>query len=879
MADSTKVGGLEIEITASAENAVTALDRLASTLERLDGQSGKSGRSLEALSAKLKNLANTPGFSKLIGDVERIKTAGTGAAAGVEKLSAATAKASKGTNMAKLEKELARVEAQAERDGNALLRLQEQLDNMKLFEGKGTPGTQAEWADKIRETEAALDRLSATVDALDVKRRSLQQAISTGTTAQPAAQMSETLKTAAVNCEGVSSAARRVDSSLKGAAKGAKDLGDAVEEAGNKGESGFSKLLSTLGKMSLRMLALRAIRGIISSIGEGIREAASQNASVNETLSKIASSVEFLRDSIVAAILPALQAIEPILTFLLDAVAQVFNFVAKIIGFLTGQKSVVQAKKQFADFAGSLNETASAAKAALKYLLPFDELNIMDNSGSGNVSPGGLHFEDSDVSLPEWELKPVAWPGWDPPTVSPPMLEPVTIPAPSFEAIEWPEWVTQPLPVPGWAPNPIPAPELEAITVPEWATVPLPSPSWSVDPIPAPVLVPLTMPEWAVNPLPSPVWSVDPIPAPAIDPAPVEEGLQAIEGDFSASWENISVTTETAGERIENKLGDILTALAKARVTAAATLAAVVADLTGSLSTGKAKVEDFVKNTTANLAAWRTSVTTSFTATSAYIPVVATVGLAAAGAAFNSFLKNTSENVASWGENVAANVKSTMEYIPTAAASGLSAAAQSFASWANGTASNIVSWGNNLISNGAKTISGFVKNFISGLKSAWDSFVSFMKGIGEKISNWWDGNKSWAAPVAVGGLVALGVTAAVLTGGLSLPALGSLGGAALIPALAGGGVATKPTTALIGEYPGAQSNPEIVAPQSILRQTFRQELNGGVSSEEVINAIYAMGERVVRAIEEKDTDIYLDGDELTEKVTKRQRQVDRMHWR
>lgn len=813
MADNTKVGGLEIEITASADNAVTALDRLASTLEMLDGQSGKSGRSLEALSAKLKSLANTPGFSKLVGDVERIKTAGTGAAAGVEKLSAATAKASKGTNMAKLEKELARVEAQAERDGNALLRLQEQLDNMKLFEGKGTPGTQAEWADKIRETEAALDKLSATVDALDLKRRSLQQAISTGTTAQPVAQMSETLKTVAVNCEGVSSAARRVDSSLKGAAKGAKDLGDAVEEAGNKGESGFSKLLSTLGKMSLRMLALRAIRGIISSIGEGIKEAASQNASVNETMSKIASSVEFLRDALVAAILPAIKAIEPVLTFLLDAVAEVFNFIGRIIGLLTGQKSVVQARKQFTDFAGSLNETASAAKAALKYLLPIDELNIMDNSGSGNVSPGGLHFEDSDVSLPEWELKPVAWPGWDPPTVSPPMLEPVTIPTPSFEAIEWPEWVTQPLPVPGWAPNPIPAP--------------------------------------------------------AIDPAPVEDGLQAIEGDFSASWENIRVTTETAGERIKNKLGDILDALAKARVTEAVTLAAVVADLTGKLSTGKAKVEDFVKNTVANMAEWRTSVSTNISEASAYIPVAVTSGLSAAGGAFNSFLKNTSENVASWGENIGANVRSTLEYIPTVVASGLSSAAQSVASWVNGTASNFVAWGNNLISNGAKTISGFVQNFLSGLKSAWDSFVSFMKGIGEKISNWWDGNKQWAAPVATAGLITLGVAAVVLSGGVALPAL----------ALASGGVATKPTTALIGEYPGAQSNPEIVAPQSILRQTFRQELNGGVSNEEVISAIYAMGERVVRAINDKDANTYIDGEAVTKRVTSLQEQYRQMNGR
>lgn len=40
-----------------------------------------------------------------------------------------------------------------------------------------------------------------------------------------------------------------------------------------------------------------------------------------------------------------------------------------------------------------------------------------------------------------------------------------------------------------------------------------------------------------------------------------------------------------------------------------------------------------------------------------------------------------------------------------------------------------------------------------------------------------------------------------------------------IPLLAGGGVLTAPTIAMMGEYPGAKSNPEIAAPQSILRET------------------------------------------------------------
>lgn len=45
-----------------------------------------------------------------------------------------------------------------------------------------------------------------------------------------------------------------------------------------------------------------------------------------------------------------------------------------------------------------------------------------------------------------------------------------------------------------------------------------------------------------------------------------------------------------------------------------------------------------------------------------------------------------------------------------------------------------------------------------------------------------------------------------------------------IPTLASGGVLKQPTLNIAGEYPGASSNPEIVAPQNIMADTFRQVL-------------------------------------------------------
>ena len=46
-----------------------------------------------------------------------------------------------------------------------------------------------------------------------------------------------------------------------------------------------------------------------------------------------------------------------------------------------------------------------------------------------------------------------------------------------------------------------------------------------------------------------------------------------------------------------------------------------------------------------------------------------------------------------------------------------------------------------------------------------------------------------------------------------------------LPRLAKGGVLTEATTVLAGEYSGARTNPEIVTPQNIMRDTFEDVLS------------------------------------------------------
>ena len=163
---------------------------------------------------------------------------------------------------------------------------------------------------------------------------------------------------------------------------------------------------------------------------------------------------------------------------------------------------------------------------------------------------------------------------------------------------------------------------------------------------------------------------------------------------------------------------------------------------------------------------------------------------------------------------------------------------------------------------------------MSGLSAAWEGFVGFMKATGEKISNWWSANKSWAAPAAGIALAGAGVAAFVLSGGAAavaaaIPKLAPLALPAM--AFANGGVVRSPTLALMGEYPNARSNPEIIAPQDILRQTFREE-QGRQDYSDVISAVNAGIGAIVEAINSQDYSTHLDGKTLMQSVERAQRQ-------
>ena len=793
----TDIDKLQIEIEADSAQAGSAIDRLAASLQRLQSAVGNN-MALKQTSQQVKNIAKAPSLSRL-------------------------------------EKELSKVEKQAIKDGDSLVELQKKLEELQGYKGVGNRLTQADTDSKIKETTAQIRQLSEAVDTADTKIRELRQSIqdvqagniptvqgpktsttTSKTTSANIPQAAAQIRQAATATQGVGNAAAQVKTNLDAASKSADIFGRQVKKATSSGSGGFAYLARSIKGMVVNFALFGALFSLTNSIGDSFARMAAENQEVNQTLSEIKSSLQYVSDSLAVVIYPIVKAIAPILVTILDAVAGILNFIAMIIGFLTGQDSVIQAQKQWVDFSESVDgatdsmcAATDAAKKLYRALLPIDELNILEDNSTGGGA-GGIGGTTAGGLTP-----------------------------PRFEEVDLPFTMPTSLPSPEWVPDPVPAPSFAPVVVPSYAGAKLPSPSWQPDLIPAPAFGPLILPDWLTAPIPVPAWEEDPIPAPALDLEPVRSGLLTLKEEFALAWD---LVTATSAVGVGNVVGNL--------DTLAGRLLQLQKEHATALDGITQRQGQFTTDTQAALQAWSTANQTSFGTTADYIQTITPPAFDAVSAVIAAFVPGTAGQIAKWGNNIMSNTRTTLAYIPTAAQSALQSAGESFSSWISATSSGFANWGNNIIQNAGKAAEGLFSNIVGGLSAAWNEFKSAMTAMGEAITGWWSANKSWAAPAIGVGLAGLAIGAIVVSGG------GALAAAPALAALATGGVLTEPTAALVGEYPGAKRNPEIVTPQNLMYDTFREAQDTDV----VVNAIMAGVNQIVRAIQDSNVEVYVDGD-------------------
>lgn len=177
----------------------------------------------------------------------------------------------------------------------------------------------------------------------------------------------------------------------------------AFDRLTSSSRSNFKHLITNITKYVLGFRSLFfLVRRLRKYIGEGIKNMAQFNDGnnhVNASITRLLSSLLYLKNAWATAFSPILQFVTPWLEALIDKLAEAGNAFSRFLGSLLGQTQVFQAVKvKASDYAEGLDKAGGSAGKAAKNtkkltdrLAAFDDLNVLgkDNDPNKNGTGGG----------------------------------------------------------------------------------------------------------------------------------------------------------------------------------------------------------------------------------------------------------------------------------------------------------------------------------------------------------------------------------------------------------------------------------------------------------------------------------------------------------
>lgn len=194
--------------------------------------------------------------------------------------------------------------------------------------------------------------------------------------------------------------------SVKVASSAMKDIGKSAKSA--------SKPLGVLLSSLKRIAFYRAIRSAIKSVADAMREGlrnAYEFSKINDgalasALDTVATKSLTMKNQLGAAFGALITAVAPIVVDLIGLVTRLANALTMLFAALGGQSQYKKATDVWTEWGEAASGAGGAAKEALKYLAPFDELNrlpddsVRGGGGGPNTPDYSQMFEYED--LPDW---------------------------------------------------------------------------------------------------------------------------------------------------------------------------------------------------------------------------------------------------------------------------------------------------------------------------------------------------------------------------------------------------------------------------------------------------------------------------------------------
>lgn len=255
--------------------------------------------------------------------------------------------------------------------------------NINLEEFEARKQAQQELEYELKNSEASYKKQQSTVDSLAKKEAEVTRQM------QEQARLLETQKAEA----GAYERSLAVQSSTM------PQISEAAKAASSQIKKGFKNILKWgFGIRSLFIL----IRRLRSYVKEAVNAFAENDPETKANLDALKNSLAQLKASWGAAFAPIVNAVAPILQKLISWLTAAANAVAQFMAILSGRGTFKKAIANNEKLAESIGGAGGAAEEAEKQIMGFDEINKLNAQNSGGGGGGGgaaaSGFEDVAVN-------------------------------------------------------------------------------------------------------------------------------------------------------------------------------------------------------------------------------------------------------------------------------------------------------------------------------------------------------------------------------------------------------------------------------------------------------------------------------------------------
>lgn len=203
---------------------------------------------------------------------------------------------------------------------------------------------------------------------------------------------------------------------LKQAQMRTKQMMDKISQSASRNTKSITKMGGSTKNSTKPLINMRSVGAslarnllglqlMISLVGQGVRKMAQGFVNSLKTNKQFSSSLDQIKSNLATAFQPIFQAILPAVNAMMSAISKATAYLAGFVSMLFG-KSVSasnESAKAMSQAAAGVNEYGSAVENAQKITAGFDQLNdITEDSGSGSGS--GAKNQISPVNIDDAEL-------------------------------------------------------------------------------------------------------------------------------------------------------------------------------------------------------------------------------------------------------------------------------------------------------------------------------------------------------------------------------------------------------------------------------------------------------------------------------------------